>query len=49
MIYNTRNRSNHTAETQREKRPILILIYSINSQSKIMRLKQHIHLNTVCV
>ena len=31
MIYNTRNRSNDTAESQKEK-PVLILIFSTVSQ-----------------
>ena len=26
MIYNTRNRSNDTTETQKEKRPVLMLM-----------------------
>ena len=28
MIYNTRNRSDDTTESQEEKRPVLILIFS---------------------
>ena len=33
MIYNTRNRSNDTPESQKEKkRPVLILIFSTVSQ-----------------
>ena len=32
MIYNTRNRSNGTAESQKEKRLVLMLIFSTASQ-----------------
>ena len=32
MIYNTRNWSNDTTESQKEKRPILMLILSIVKQ-----------------
>ena len=32
MIYNTRNRSNNTTESQKEKRPDLMLIFSTVSQ-----------------
>ena len=28
MIYNNRNRSNDTTESQKEKRPVLMLIFS---------------------
>ena len=40
MIYNTKNWSNNTAESQEEKRPVLILIFSIYSQSKITELNK---------
>ena len=32
MIYNTRNRSNDTTESQKEKRPVFMLIFSTVSQ-----------------
>ena len=32
MIYNTRNRSNDTTETLKEKKPDLMLIFSLVSQ-----------------
>ena len=32
MIYNTRNRSNDKTESQKEKRPVLMLIFSTVSQ-----------------
>ena len=32
MIYNTRNRSNDATESQKEKRPVLMLIFSTVSQ-----------------
>ena len=28
MIYNTRNQSNNTTESQKEKRPVLMLLFS---------------------
>ena len=38
MIYNTRNRSNDTAESQKEKEPVLMLI---SIQLKITFMSQH--------
>ena len=42
MIYNTRNQSNDTAENQKEKRPVLMLIlkgvYSWNKMSSLKSL-----------
>ena len=32
MIYNTRNKNNDTTESQKEKRPALMLIFSTVSQ-----------------
>ena len=48
MIYNTRNRSNDTTESQKEKKTCFNAQFQY-SQSKITGLKQHLHLNTVCV
>ena len=48
MIYNTRNWSNDTTESQKEKKTCFNAHFQY-SQSKIMALTQHIHLNTVCV
>ena len=36
MIYNTRNQNSDTTESQKEKRSVLMLIFSTVSQSKIM-------------
>ena len=44
MIYNTKNRSNDTIESQKEKKTCFNAHFQY-SQSKIMGLKQHIRLN----
>ena len=50
MIYNkyTSNWHNDTTESQNEKKTCLNAHFQYN-QLKITELKQHVHLNTVCV
>ena len=48
MMYNTRNGSNDTTESQKEKQTCFNAHFQ-NNQSKITGLKYRIHLNTVCV
>ena len=40
MIHNTRNQSNDATESQKEKKPILMLIFSTASQEYSMYIKQ---------
>ena len=47
MMYNTRNGSNDTTESQKEKQTCFNAHFQ-NNQSKITGLKYRIHLNTVC-